>query len=68
MDDDYAIFNDARVLGGSQMALRVLLEGQVVWVPRSLVHDDGAIDRHSQRGDAGDIQIAEWWCLKEGLV
>ena len=57
-----------REAGGSLRALKVTLTdgpaaGTTVWIPRSLV-------KETRRGpsDENEFDVAEWFCVKEGLV
>lgn len=46
----------------SDLAVLFDIEGEEVWVPKSLMED------WPDEDDEGEIEIPEWFAIKEGLV
>lgn len=53
----------AEIVDATDMAVRILHDGEAHWVPRSVCLEGDALDV----GDA-DVVIADWWLEKEGLL
>jgi hypothetical protein len=55
-------------VGATPRALKVRkgsgMEARTTWIPRSVVHEDSEVQ---EQGDEGDLFVAEWYALKEGL-
>jgi len=63
-DNDDFVEVAGEVIRTTEKAVLVRTVGDdEVWVPRSMVEGGGAV----QEGDE-DIQVKEWFALKEGLV
>ncbi len=58
--------DDGLVLRTSELAVHVQVEGEEIWVPKSVLTDEGDIDEDSEKGDEGDIVVRTWWAEKEG--
>lgn len=58
-------FHDAEGLKETDLALLVELDGEEVWIPKSVIDDDSEVYRV---GDEGTLVVHEWWAEKEGLV
>lgn len=60
--------NDTTILERRERSLKIqsdnLNDGDVVWVPLSLVHDDSEMPMSPDRAR---MLIAEWWLEKKGL-
>lgn len=54
----------AEVLHETEMAVLCEVDGDEVWIPRSVIEDGEDLET----GDTGDIEVAEWFAIKEGLV
>lgn len=40
-------------------------EGEEMWVPKSVIHDDSEVFKADQQGD---LIVKVWWAEKEGLA
>lgn len=47
------------------LALKVEVDGESVWVPKSVVDDDSEV---YMKGNEGILVVQEWWAEREGLV
>lgn len=54
------------VLRTTESAVLVLVEGEEIWVPKSLLHDDSEIDEDSEKDDEGTLVVPLWWAEQEG--
>lgn len=55
---------DVVAIGQTDKALLVKIEGDEVWIPQSVIHDDSEVYK---QGDEGDLVIYRWFAEKEGL-
>ena len=60
-----AIFEDVKVVSESALAIRVDIDGELVWIPQSQVDDESEI---WQTGDEGRLVVSEWIATEKGLV
>jgi hypothetical protein len=52
---------------GSGRAILCLIDGQDVWIPKSLLlQSDG--NEVWEEGDSGTLSIPEWFALEKGLL
>jgi hypothetical protein len=69
--DDGVAFDDVIVKVETQPrepnmgALLVVIDGDEVWVPKSVIHDDSEV---YQGGDTGTLMVKSWWAAKNGLA
>jgi hypothetical protein len=45
-------------------ALLVEVEGEEMWVPKSVIHEDSEVWQGEQ--DDGELVVKRWWAEKEG--
>lgn len=55
----------ASCVGETEKALKVLIEGETFWIPKSVVHDDSEV---YEKDHEGVLVVQEWFAEKEGLV
>ena len=65
--DDQADFHDVTVLQETPKALRIVIEGEEKWVPKSVIHDDSDVFDGDENG-TGTLIVKSWWAKKEGLL
>ena len=58
-------FPDVKIIDASDLAIRVDIDGQILWIPSSLVDDDSEV---WQKGDVGELIIAEFFAKEKGLI
>lgn len=63
--DETASFEGVNVLGETDKAIRVKIDGKPFWVPKSQIHDDSEV---YQSGTTGTLIVTQWWAEQEGLV
>ena len=57
---------EAECIEERELSLHMKLEtGELVWVPRSLLHEDNEVDNE---GEEGTLAVQYWWAEQEGLV
>lgn len=61
-----ARIGEAKVLRVTDKALLVDLEGEEVWVPRSVIHDDSEV--YSEKNGEGELVVALWWAEANGYA
>lgn len=54
----------AKVLRESAKALLIDLEGESVWIPKSIIHDDSEV-WNTENGE-GELVVKAWFARKEG--
>jgi hypothetical protein len=65
-NDEDARFPSTLCVHETASAIRVRLEdGRAQWIPKSVVSEDSEVWKH---GDEGELVIAGWFALKEGLI
>jgi hypothetical protein len=64
--DDTASFDVATVEAESDKAILVEIEGEKVWVPKSVIDDDSEV--YSKKSGGGALIVTRWWAEKAGLV
>ena len=65
-EPDKCYFEDSRCDSETDKAIHVTTgEGDVLWIPKSVVDDDSEVYR---KGDKGLLVLPEWFCLKEELI
>ncbi len=59
-------FQVERVEAETDKALLVDIEGEKVWVPKSMIADESEVFS-KEHGD-GDLIVSAWWAERRGLV
>lgn len=54
------VFCDAQ----TTKAIHVFVDGEGLWIPQSVVHDDSEVWK---KGDEGTLVLHLWWAEKNGL-
>ena len=76
MSDKYKIGNGF-IEHEREKALLVCVEGESMWIPKSVIHDDSEVypavhDRDGmlldRGGKDGDVVVKRWWAEKNDLV
>lgn len=57
--------DDVECVKETEKALLLVIDGDEVWCPKSVIGDDSDIQGD---GDTGRLVVQEWWAEKEGLV
>jgi len=60
-------FEDCKVKHETELALLVEIEGEPVWVPKSVIDDDSEVYDDNENAK-GALVVKEWWAEKAGLV
>jgi hypothetical protein len=55
---------DVEVLGKTDKAVLVELDGEEVWIPLSQIHDDSEIYESTGIGERGNLVISRWLAHK----
>lgn len=55
---------DATCLAETDKAIKVKLDDEEFWVPKSVVHDDSEV--YSLKNGAGSLVVKQWWAVKNG--
>lgn len=64
--DEHVDFDNVVVRDESDEAIKVELDdGRIVWIPKSLVHDDSEA---YELGTDGTLYIPEWFALNKDLL
>jgi hypothetical protein len=58
----------ARAVGETPKALRVELDGEERWIPKSQIHDDSEVYGADEDNSEGELIVKRWWAEKEGLA
>lgn len=66
-DDDTETFDDVRALRETELALQCSIDGKLIWIPKSVIHDDSEVF-DSAGNKAGKLVLPGWFARKEGLV
>lgn len=61
----YVEIEDVLAIKDTDYALCCLIDGNDVWVPRTVISEDSEV---SEVNDEGILLIAEWWARDKGLV
>lgn len=64
-DDEVTLEEQVYIDDASDKAIRVNLEGDNVWIPRSVCIGDC---QDAEREDRVDIIVQEWWAQDRGYV
>ena len=56
---------DSECLGETESAIRVRTPDKTVWVPKSLLDEASEV---VGLGDKGNLVVAEWFAIREGLI
>ena len=62
--EDAVTITNCKAVGASPLALRVIVHGDAVWIPRSQITDDSEV---YETGHEGKLVITGWFANKEGL-
>ena len=63
--DETETIEDVVCLRETAKAILVEIDGDEVWIPKSVIHDDSEV---SAGGDEGDLVVAQWFAEREGLI
>jgi hypothetical protein len=59
-----ARIEDCEAKRETDKALLVDIDGDLLWVPKSVIHDDSEV---WEEGQKGDLVVEEWWYDKNGF-
>ena len=62
-DFDGVTVGDAVAVGETDKALKVDLEGEIIWVPKSQIHDDSEV---YEPGTDGTLIVTRWFADQRG--
>lgn len=62
---DHVIIEDAKTVGQSDKALKVVVAGKSLWIPKSQIHEDSECYKPDT---SGTLVIPEWLAIDKGLV
>jgi len=65
MSEDTTEVEVTRVVRETERALLVEVEGEEVWVPKSVIDDDSEV--YSVKSGAGTMVVRRWWAENAGL-
>jgi hypothetical protein len=68
MSDEGYELGEGLVLTVTEKAVLVQVEGEEIWVPKSILHEDSEIDEESEKDDEGDVLVKTWWAEQEGYA
>jgi len=63
--DDSHSMGEAKCIGATEKAIKVLVSDTELWIPKSVVHDDSEVWKH---GDEGKLVVKAWWAEKNGYA
>lgn len=66
-EDKYTDFEGVEFIAATDKAVRVEIEGDQYWVPKSQISEDSEIDGDSKKGDVGTLIATKWWAEQENL-
>lgn len=64
-DDEYVELEDAYIGHVTDKAIQVHHDGEVFWVPKSVIQEPDQFSRYDEHGDA---LVKEWFARKESLI
>lgn len=64
-DDGLVTFEEVSVTMERDKSLCCRIDGDDVWVPKSLIHDNSEVYK---MGSEGELVVPEWWAIEKGLV
>lgn len=64
MNQQYVIIADVEATAESEKAILVSVEGDEVWVPKKIIHDDSETYK---KGTSGNLIVQKWWADKNKL-
>lgn len=62
---DYVTIQVERVEAETDLALLLVIDEESVWVPKSLIEEP---DDYEVGNEDVEVEIAEWFCKREGLA
>lgn len=62
-----ALFDNCKAKKATQLALLVEIEGETLWIPKSVIHADSEVFDINENSE-GMLALEEWWAEKAGLV
>jgi hypothetical protein len=68
MSGGNAAFHVDEVLAETDAAIKVEIEGEEVWVPKSQIHDDSEVYSRASGEGGGMLVVTGWWARKAGLA
>jgi len=57
---------EGHVLWATENAIKVLVEGEEIWIPKTVLSDEGDIDENAEKDDEGIVAVRTWWAEQEG--
>jgi len=57
-------YDDCLCVEERPLALKVVINGRVEWIPKSQIVEDSEVQ---EEGDRGTLVITEWLAIKKGL-
>lgn len=64
MTDDTITIEKATCTAETSKAILVAFDDRVLWIPKSVVHDNSEV---WAQDTTGDLVVARWWAEKEGV-
>lgn len=68
MNDDTTTIEIEEVLHETDAALKVVIEGDEYWVPKSQIHEDSEVFSKKSAAESNLLTVRTWWAEKEGLA
>lgn len=68
-NDESVSLGRGSVRAATDKALQILLvddDNRLVWIPRSVIHDDSEVF-DSKDNATGEVVVKSWWAEKQGL-
>lgn len=65
MNDEYVELEDCYIGHVTELAVQVHHDGEVFWVPKSVIADHEEIERYDEHIT---VYVKEWFARKEGLI
>lgn len=62
-DDPCTVTEDSRVIKDTGKALLVDIDGDEVWIPKSVIHDDSEVYKEDTEGE---LIVKLWWAREHG--
>jgi len=62
-----AKFLNCRVVGATEKALRIEIEGEEHWIPQSVIHQDSEVFDDEDNSE-GMLVLMDWFAERENLV
>lgn len=66
-DADFVTLADVHARRETDLALQCSIDGKLMWIPKSVVHDDSEV-YNAGPNSTGKLVLPLWFALREGLV